>query len=212
MSHCYREHPKSPDQRFYTEEKNPPEGSSQLIGLDAQDTIDGDLAGEPVYSATPSPPESLSPVFATAQDGNSGIFMLDRPSPSPDFGKIDPIKAAPDKVWYFRNKEIGEKGPLKSRVMQQHVIAGDVSAGCLVWREDWEDWAAAEDAFPQIHPKIDAEAGQATNKMELTNRLTSKQVFFNKVLFYGVIVAGLAVVAALAYVVIWMSRTLIIFP
>ena len=202
--------PKSPDQRFYVEEKDPPEGSSKLIGFDSQDTIVGDLTGEPSVNAKIASPPALSPVFATTQDGNSsGIFMLDRPSPSPDFGKVDPILAAPDKVWYFRNQEVGERGPLKSKVMQQHVKSGDVSAGSLVWREDWEDWAAAEDAFPQITPTIHPATGsQATkNKLELATNLTSQQMFFKQVLFYGVLVAGLAVVAALAYVVIWMSNT-----
>ena len=137
--------PKSPNERFFTEEQNPPEGSSQLIGFEAQDTIVGDLAVDQAVGAIQAPPESLSPVFATNQDGNSGIFLLDRPSPSPDFGKVDPILAAPDKVWYFRNQEIGELGPLKSKVMQEHVKSGVVSAGSMVWREDWEDWATAEE-------------------------------------------------------------------
>ena len=200
--------PKSPDERFYTEEKNPPEGSSQLIGIDAQDTIVGDLAGEPAVGSIQVPPEKLAPVFATTQDkSSSGIFMLDRPSPSPDFGKVDPISAAPGKVWYFRNQEIGERGPLKSKVMQKCVDSGEVSAGTLVWREDWEDWAAAEEAFPQIQPKSDPTENAliTKNKLELATNLTSRQMFFKQVLFYGVIVAGLAVVAALAYVVIWIS-------
>ena len=201
--------PKTPGERFYTEEKNPPEGSSKLIGFDAQDTIVGDLAGEEAIGSIQVPPEALSPVFATAQSSNSGIFLLDRPSPSPDFGKVDPILAAPDKVWYYRNKEIGERGPLKSKVMQQHVKSGDVSAGSMVWREDWEDWAAAEDAFPQIAPIVDPnESSQATkNRLELATSLTSQQMLFKQVLFYGVILAGLALVATLAYVVILMSST-----
>ena len=116
--------PKSSGERFYIEEENPPEGSSQLIDFDAQDTIVGDMAGEHAVGGMQAPPESFSPVFATTQDESSGIFMLDRPAPSPDFGKVDPILAAPDKVWYFRNKEIGERGPLKSKVMQQHVSSG----------------------------------------------------------------------------------------
>ena len=202
--------PKSPDQRFYTEEENPPEGSSQLIGFDSQDTIVGELAGEPkaAVSTSPAPPHSLPPLFASSKD-SSGIFMLDRPSPSPDFGKIDPILAAPDKVWYFRNKKIGERGPLKSKIMQQHIESGDVAAGSMVWREDWEDWAAAEDAFPQIAAPIDPDADiqPGKNRLELSTKLTSQQMLAKQILFYGVIIAGLAVVAGLAYVVIWMSHT-----
>ena len=200
--------PKSSGERFYIEEENPPEGSSQLIDFDAQDTIVGEMAGEHAVGGMQAPPESFSPVFATTQDESSGIFMLDRPAPSPDFGKVDPILAAPDKVWYFRNKEIGERGPLKSKVMQQHVSSGDVAAGSMVWREDWEDWAAAEDAFPQIQPSSDAgESDQpAKNRLELSTNLTSRQMFAKQVLFYGLILAGLAVVAALAYVLVWISH------
>lgn len=198
--------PKSPSQRFYIEEKNPPAGSSQLIGFDSQDTIAGDLIGgsEVATSAVADPTDSLSPVFATSQDGGSGIFMLDRPSPSPDFGKVDPILAAPEKVWYFRNKEVGERGPLKSKIMQQHIDSGDVAAGSMVWREDWEDWAAAEDAFPQIDGPVDPVQSVQPNKNrpELSTDSTKKMVS-KKVLFYGAMVTGLVVVVALTYVLLW---------
>ena len=201
--------PKSPSQRFYIEETNPPEGSSQLIGFESQDTIVGDLVGEPevATSSTADPTDSRSPLFATSAD-SSGIFMLDQPSPSPDFGKVDPILAAPDKVWYFRNKELGERGPLKSKIMQQHIDSGDVSAGSMVWREDWEDWATAEAAFPQITGPIDllADIQEEENRLKMSSAPASKHVLAKQVLFYGAIVAGLVVVAALAYVVVWISH------
>jgi len=183
--------PKCPNQRFYVEEKDPPEGSSQLIGFDSQDTVVGDLVGgaDIVASAVAEPTDSLSPVFATAQDGGSGVFMLDRPSPSPDFGKVDPILAAPEKVWYFRNKEVD---------------SGEVAAGSMVWREDWEDWAAAEDAFPQIDKPIESVEGieEEKNRPELSAD-SIKKMASRKVLFYGAMVAGLSVVVALTYVLLW---------
>ena len=204
--------PKFPGQRFYIEDENPSEGSSQLIGFNANDTVVGDLVGAPTEAATrpAEPPDSLMPVFATTQDKNSsGIFMLDCPSPTPDFGKVDPISAAPEKVWYFRNEKLGERGPLHSKVMQQHIESGDVSAGSMVWREDWEDWAAAEDAFPQIAGPSDPVNGAQPpkNRLKLATKLTSKQLLAKQVLFYGAIVAGLAVIAALAYVVIWILHS-----
>lgn len=199
--------PKSPSQRFYVEEENPPEGSSQLIDFDEQDTIVGDLLGEdaggPPKVGTIKPP---SPVFATTS--SSGVFMLDSPSPSPDFGKVDPIETAPTKVWYFRNKELGERGPLKAKVMQQHVSSGDVAAGCMVWREDWDDWVAAEAAFPQIEAVVDPVAGiqPAEVGAEIPSILSKKPMVAKQVVFYGAIIAGLAVIAALGYVVVWIAR------
>lgn len=203
--------PKSPSQRFYMEDTNPLEGSSQLIDFESQDTMVGDMAGEP---ATPpkngDAHDSLSPVFATTNDSSSGIFMLDRPSLSPDFGKVDPIEAAPDKVWYFRNKDLGELGPLKSKIMQRHIDCGDVVAGCMVWREDWEDWASAEAAFPQIPEAVDSikDAQPSQSKSDSsTNGLSGRHLFSKRVSFYAMIAAGLVVVFALAYVVLILSRS-----
>ena len=200
--------PKSPSQRFYVEEENPPEGSSQLIDFDAQDTIVGDLLSEAVVGApkegTIKPP---SPVFASTS--SSGIFMLDSPSPSPDFGKVDPIETAPDKVWYFRSKELGERGPLKAKVMQQHVSAGDVFAGCMVWRQDWDDWVAAEAAFPQIEAIVDPIQGSPPSEVgaEIPSILSKRPMVPKQMVFYGAIIAGLAVIAALGYVVVWIARS-----
>jgi hypothetical protein len=77
-------------------------------------------------------------------------FLLDKPEPPTTLGKIDPIAEAPRKVWYFRSKALGEKGPLKGREMQAHLDKGDVKIGCIVWREDWEDWQPAERVFPPL--------------------------------------------------------------
>ena len=70
-------------------------------------------------------------------------------------GKVDPIAEAPQKVWYFRSKVHGEKGPLKGREMQEHLDKGDVKIGCIVWREDWEDWQPAERVFPPLVAKAE---------------------------------------------------------
>ncbi len=202
--------PKSSGQPFYVEEENSAEGSSQLIGFSTQDTVVGDLLGDEIDEAkkerTIKPP---SPVFAITHGSNSGVFMLDSPSQSPEFGKIDPIEAAPEKVWYFRSNGLGERGPLKSKAMLQHVSDGDVAAGCMVWREDWDDWVAAEAAFPQIESVVDPIEGiQPVEKgTEIPSILSKKPMMAKQVVFYVAIVAGLAVIAALGYVVVWIART-----
>jgi DNA-directed RNA polymerase subunit RPC12/RpoP len=77
-------------------------------------------------------------------------FLLDKPQPPSTLGKVDPIAEAPRKIWYFRSKKLGERGPLKAKTMRQHVENGDVTIGCIVWREDWEDWQPAERVFPKL--------------------------------------------------------------
>jgi hypothetical protein len=198
--------PSTPDQRFYVEEEDDDEGSSQMLDFDEQDTMDGEIAGanetvEPIVQ----PPAQMTPVFATTGKSSSGIFMLDRPSPPPDFGKVDPIKSAPKKVWYFRSKLIGERGPLKPKVMQRHVDNGDVTVGCMVWREDWDDWVTAESAFPHLAGQASAlDSIQPDESLgDLATATNSNPRLFEKqAVFYAVIIAGLAVVIALAYVVL----------
>ena len=78
-------------------------------------------------------------------DANS--FLLAKP-----IAKIgdDPLKANPDLVWYLRHKRLGEKGPLKARQVEQMLEGGQIRAGFIVWREDWNDWVPAEQVFPSL--------------------------------------------------------------
>lgn len=80
----------------------------------------------------------------------ANTFLLAKPQPPSTLGKVDPIAEAPRLIWYFRSKKHGEKGPLKAKVMQEHLDNGDVTIGCIVWREDWEDWQPAERVFPAL--------------------------------------------------------------
>ena len=74
-------------------------------------------------------------------------FMLDKPRLPASLGKVDPIAEAPSRVWYFRSRELGEKGPLKGKMMQECLDRGQVKVGCIVWRDDWHDWLPAECSF-----------------------------------------------------------------
>ncbi len=80
----------------------------------------------------------------------ANTFLLDKPRLPSTLGKVDPIAQAPRKIWYFRSKQLGEKGPLKAKQMQERLDNGDVTIGCIVWREDWEDWQPAERVFPAL--------------------------------------------------------------
>ena len=78
----------------------------------------------------------------------------------------------------------------------------------MVWREDWDNWVAAEDAFPQIEAD-DTVAGIQSVKSHIDLPLipVKKFTYFKQVIFWVAILAGLAVVAALAYVVVCMCNT-----
>ncbi|MGY8750048.1 MAG: hypothetical protein ACKVHR_18565 [Pirellulales bacterium] len=77
-------------------------------------------------------------------------FILDKPQLPPTMGKVDPILQAPKQIWYLRNKELGEIGPLKGKLMQKRLDAGDIKIGSLVWRGDWGGWIPAEKVFPRL--------------------------------------------------------------
>ena len=87
-------------------------------------------------------PEDIEQSFET--------FMLDKPQLPPTMGKVDPILQAPKQIWYLRNKELGEIGPLKGKLMQRRLDAGDIKIGSLVWRGDWDGWIPAEKVFPRL--------------------------------------------------------------
>ncbi len=87
-----------------------------------------------------------------AGDEAKDVFLLDKPEVSPLVGVIDPIAENPKLVWYYRTKQVGERGPLKATQMQAEIESGRVGAGSVVWREDWEKWLPAERVFPQLNP------------------------------------------------------------
>lgn len=134
------------------------EATIGLHSVEDQDTIDGDLPGrtDPSNAAVIKPQlQKLQREAARKDNGDcSNTFRLDKPSPPPTFGKIDPIEEAPNKIWYFRSHKLGEKGPLKAKAMRAHFDQGDVTIGCVVWREDWEDWVEAEKVFPSLAAKF----------------------------------------------------------
>ena len=88
-------------------------------------------------------------------DQSGETFMLGKPQLPPTMGKVDPILQAPKQIWYLRNKELGEIGPLRGKVMQKRLDAGDITIGSLVWRGDWGGWIPAEKVFPSLVAKAE---------------------------------------------------------
>jgi hypothetical protein len=119
-------------------------GLGHSSGLDP--AIPGDKFSVPMVGTMPS----RRSMRYSAKEASSDSFLLDKPQPSATLGKVDPIEEAPRKVWYFRSKNIGEKGPLRARAMREELDNGNCRIGCIVWREDWEDWQPAEKVFPEL--------------------------------------------------------------
>ncbi len=142
------------------------EKSSSYIGLNSVDdqvTLEGlaaenQQAKQSSLSAAPKITEPSKP--SLSESSSTEMFLLAKPELPASMGKIDPIAEAPDKIWYFRSRQLGEKGPLKGKTMREYVNRGDVRIGCIVWREDWEDWVPAEKAFPSLVAQAKAQRNQ----------------------------------------------------
>lgn len=127
---------------------------------DIQETIDGIDRNKVGLSAYSDDLDILldqpSPTINEPQENLSdsgGAFLLEKPAMPMDFNDNDPIAEAPDRVWYYRNKDTTEKGPLKPKKMIQAITSKRVTIGSLVWRDDWEVWLPAERVFPHLISK-----------------------------------------------------------
>jgi uncharacterized Zn finger protein (UPF0148 family) len=176
-------------------------------GLSASIKLDSEPVEE--FSVPFSPPSlgTKKSKFADKDTGDS--FLLEKPLPPSTMGKVDPIAEAPRKVWYFRSKTLGEKGPLKGKVMQQYLDSGDVTIGCIVWREDWEDWQPAEKVFPPLVALADNTSNQAFRDANylIPDELNPHSSFQRKrrqmrILGIIAIAAGLLTIGVLVYFLI----------
>lgn len=133
--------------------KRSEDSSIGLHEVDEQVTMDGMPAENRQTESIPKSKkerESPSPVGDDADASPAEVFMLDKPKLPATMGKIDPIAESPTRIWYFRSRELGERGPLKGKAMQKHLDQGDIRVGCIVWREDWNEWLPAERVFPTL--------------------------------------------------------------
>ena len=195
-------------------------GSDSVIGL--LDTDQDPSVGLPSLNQnteTPTTPVAKPKLTGSAtasksSNWKSGSFELDKPGPPDSLGKVDPISEAPKRVWYFRSRELGERGPLRAKEMRIHVDQGDVTVGCIVWREDWEDWLPAEQAFPTLaaqakqmkqQSRVDRAFKDANYKIpdefNPHSELNRKRRFKNR-MFIAAIAAGILTIAVLIFVLI----------
>ncbi len=154
-----------------------------------------------VFGSTklPEVESALTSQFQFKHSPDHEQFLLEKPAVSINLGKIDPIAEAPEKVWYFRSRELGEKGPLKARQMQECIDCGEVSFGCVVWREDWEDWQLAERVFPPLvaieNRRVNLDRFHGHSEFHIGQRRQKKWEIF-------AISVGLLIVVGLLYLIV----------
>ena len=114
------------------------DSTSDLFGGD--ESLDSDAALDQLLGA-----DEREISDETSEESES--FLLAKP-----VAKVgdNPLKANPDLVWYLRHKRLGEKGPLRAQQVEKMLENGQIRAGFIVWREDWNDWVPAEEVFPSL--------------------------------------------------------------
>jgi len=155
------------------------------------------------------PTESDAMLTFDSNDDSSELFMLTKPNLPDSFGKIDPIAESPDRIWYFRSHELGERGPLKGKAMQKYLDSGDVNVGCVVWRDDWEDWIEAEKVFPSLVAEAKNQRRQAlverayreSNLEPIKTKHSKPKLLPKQRVFYGSIGCGILLIIALLFIV-----------
>jgi hypothetical protein len=97
-----------------------------------------------------SVPSRTNRRFRISETQERANFDLDKPTQN--FQKNDPLRDAPNLIWYYRNKDQRERGPLKVKAIQTELSEGKILPGSLVWREDWHAWLPVEQVFPSLFP------------------------------------------------------------
>lgn len=127
---------------------------------------------------------------------------------------VDHIEEAPDSSWYVRPPSGGQYGPARGNIMRKWITEGRVSADSLVWREGWDDWIAANEAFPSLGsvatPPVPAPAPVSYNPSppattESTSSYRPRRRNTSTLAITTVVVLGLMSVALLVTLIIVMN-------
>lgn len=62
----------------------------------------------------------------------------------------DPISESPESVWYVQTSSGEQFGPADGDLMREWIKEGRVPGNALVWRQGWNDWIIATEAFSSL--------------------------------------------------------------
>jgi len=156
-----------------------PFGAASGYGTPTGPQVAPTVPMQPVLPVHPATPMQRTVPMQPATPAQPMAPMLTAQSP------LDPIDEAPQAIWYVRPPSGGQYGPARGDVMRKWMSEGRVSPDSLVWREGWQDWRTAADAFPSLGAAVTppmpapvtpaAYAASATPAYSATGTLRSKR-------------------------------------
>ncbi len=121
-----------------------PFGAASAYGTPAGPQVVPTVPMQPVLPVHPATPMQRTVPMQPATLAQPMAPMLATQTP------LDPIDEAPQAIWYVRPPSGGQYGPARGDIMRKWMGEGRVSPDSLVWREGWQDWRIAADAFPSL--------------------------------------------------------------
>ena len=133
--------------------------------------------------------------------------------------------------WYVRPPSGGQYGPANTSIFGQWIEEGRVASNSLVWRDGWQQWRSATEAFPELAGQLpggsqDQQVSETArehldqqrrvtettaDRSEQTNPLVAGENHFGEqtrnrstrraVMLLGLVVITVALVGALIYVI-----------
>ena len=153
--------------------------------------------------------DSITLASSDIQESSQDSFMLGKPSnPAVQPGGPDPIDEAPHKVWYIRHARDGETGPIRGSQLREMLDGGEIKPGSVVWREDWQDWEKVGAVFSELAPVDSSIADRVFSDPNCplpksgAQLLESRKRIRNRIMLTVAIVAGVATIGALIYLLI----------
>ena len=147
-------------------------GIKVLIPNHLEDKVPEEPADPVVHIATNGSQNSLanSEPTATVPQTTATAHTTGVPPPIGPTSHQDSITASPEAVWYVRSPAGDQYGPAPGEVFQKWLEEGRVTADCLVWREDWEEWRSASDLVQSIGKTavpLPPTAGETVNGLQI---------------------------------------------
>jgi len=148
-------------------------GIKVLIPNSLEDKVPEEPADPVVHIATHGSQKTLANSESTAtlpQKTTATVEATGAPPPIGPTSHQGPNPASSEAVWYVRSPAGDQYGPAPGEVFRKWLDEGRVTADCLVWREDWEEWRSASDLVQSIVKtavSLPPTAGETVNGLQI---------------------------------------------